>query len=107
MEIDDLDDLSYDVEQDGQLVRRQLDRRVVEHRGWATAIYLYQELDPRTETWRPARAAVVRFRRQHDRWRKHAAITIGSAAVAEALASALAGWFGEAGPAALTDDDDA
>jgi hypothetical protein len=98
MDVDDLDEISYDVEQDGRLVRRQLDRRVVEHRGWATALYLYQELDLETEAWRPPRAVLMRFRRQHDRWRKHAAITIGTPAVADLIAGALTGWFAGAEP---------
>jgi hypothetical protein len=105
MDLADLDELSYDLEEDGRLIRRQLDRRVVEHRGWATVVVLYQELDARTDAWRPPRAVVMRFRRQHDRWRKHAAITIGSAAVGEAIALALTAWFQPGGPAAASDDE--
>ncbi len=93
--VDDPADLSYDLEDDGRLVRRQLDRRIWTGGGWATAIYRFEELDPATETWRPARAAIVRFRKLHGGWKRHAAINL-SAAIAHELGPTLAAWFAEA-----------
>lgn len=99
---DDPDELSYDLEDDGRLVRRQLDRRIWTTGGWATGIYRYQELDPTTGDWKPARAAVVRFKKLHGGWKRHAAINL-SGAIAHELGPVLASWFGSPGPG---DDDD-
>ncbi|MEZ4398552.1 MAG: hypothetical protein R3B06_00930 [Kofleriaceae bacterium] len=99
--LDDPADFTFELEADGRLVRRQLARRLWEHRGWATGLYHYQELDPATEAWRPARAALIRFRKVGGGWRKHAAINL-PAAVAAAVGPTLTGWFPDADPA---DDD--
>lgn len=98
--MEDLSDLTYDLEDDGQEVRRELGRRVWEQGGWATALFHVEELDRKTGAWR-RRAALVRFRKQHGAWKRHAAINL-SAAVAHALGEALAGWF----PAADGDASD-
>jgi len=91
---DDPADLSYDLEEDGQLVRRQLDAKIWTRGGWATAIYRFDELDGATGAWKPARAALVRFRKVHGGWKRHAAINL-SGAVAHELGPTLVGWFGE------------
>lgn len=99
--LDDPDELTYDLEDDGRLVRRQLDRRLWTRGAWATGIYRFEELDPATGAWRPARAALVRFRKLHGGWKRHAAINL-SAAVAGELGATLARWFAEG----ATDDAD-
>ncbi len=91
--MDDLDELRFDVEQDGRLVRRELDRRVLERGGWATALFLYQDLDPTTETWKPAKLTLMRFRRVRDQWRKHASFNLNGGPQLDLLRDALAAWF--------------
>jgi hypothetical protein len=93
-----VDDLSYDWEEDGRQVRRELDRRVLSRGGWPTVMYLYQELDPATDAWRPAKVALVRYQSRRGMLRKHASITLGEARSLE-LASALETWFGAAAKA--------
>lgn len=90
--MDDLDDLRWDLEEDGRQVRRELDRRVVEKGGWATAVYLYEELDPRTEDWH-RKLTLVRWRRVHDQWRKHASFNLTDPDQATMLRDALSAWF--------------
>ena len=41
----ELDEVTYDLEVDGEQVRRQLHRQVWEQRGWATVAIVYQEKD--------------------------------------------------------------
>ncbi len=91
--MDDLDDLRWDLEDDGRLVRREVDRRVIEKGAWATALYLYEELDPRTEAWGPRKLTLVRWRRVQDQWRKHASFNVTDTEQAELLRDALAAWF--------------
>jgi hypothetical protein len=89
--LDDPDELTYDLEEDGTLVRRQLDRRLWTRGAWATGVYRYQELD-RDGAWEPPRAALVRFQKVHGGWKRHAAINL-SPDVAVELAATLAAWF--------------
>lgn len=91
--MEDLGDIRWDWEEDGRLVRRELDRRIFERGGWATALFLYQELDLETDAWRPARVAIVRFKKARGLWHKHAAWNLAGADEAREVAAALGGWF--------------
>jgi|SRR5882757_3694048 len=90
MLIGELDDVTYDLEVDGELVRRTLHRRVWERGAWATVAIAFQERAP-DGTWKPAKLAVLRLQRTRGAWKKRAAITLrGEEAVA--LGETLAGW---------------
>ncbi|HET9625716.1 MAG TPA: hypothetical protein VFP84_30335 [Kofleriaceae bacterium] len=90
MLIGELDDVTYDLEVDGELVRRTVHRRVWERAGWATVAIAFQERAP-GEAWKPAKLALIRLQRTRGAWKKHAAITLGGAE-ASALGEALASW---------------
>ena len=90
MNLADLDEVQYDLEVDGEPVRRQLARQIWEDRGWATVAVAFQERDPGGE-WKPAKVAVLRFRRIHEVWKKQSGITL-ALDDARALAAAIAGW---------------
>jgi hypothetical protein len=75
MLVADLDEVTYDLEVDGELVRRTLQRRVWERGAWATVAIAYQERDPEG-AWKPAKLALIRLQRVRDAWKKHAAINL-------------------------------
>ena len=102
--VDDPDDLRYDLEEDGRLVRRELDRACWRAGGWATLAIRYADLDPATEAWRPPRVAVLRLRKLRGRWRIHATVPLPGP-VAHALGAALAGWFPTGGEGGSDGDD--
>jgi hypothetical protein len=90
MVVAELDEVAYDLEIDGEQVRRQLHRQVWEQHGWATVAIVYQERD-REGGWKPARLALIRLQRVREAWKKHAAITLdGDAALA--LAGSIESW---------------
>ena len=90
MNIADLDEVQYDLEVDGDQVRRQLARKIWEQRGWATVAVAFQEREPGGE-WKPAKVALLRFRRIHEVWKKQAGITLALDEARE-LADTIAGW---------------
>ena len=90
MLIGDLDEVTYDLEVDGELVRRTLHRRVWHRGAWATVAIAFEERGP-DAVWKPAKLALIRLQRVRDAWKKHAAITLrGSDAVS--LAETLSEW---------------
>src|ERR1051325_6942237 len=85
-----LDDVTYDLEVDGEEVRRTLQRRVWQHGGGPTVAIAYQERSAGGD-WKPAKLALIRLQRVRDAWKRHAAITLrGGDALA--LAATLDGW---------------
>jgi len=102
---DALDELSYDQEDDGVLVREQLDRVVLARGSWATVMFLFRELDRTSGAWRAPKMAIVRFQKWRGGYRKHAAFNVASAEQARELAEVLARWTPRLSDAA--DDNDA
>jgi len=100
MVVAELDEVTYDLEVDGEEVRRQLHRRIFERRGWATVAVAYQEKDA-AGGWKAPKLAILRFQRVGDAWKKHALVTL-SGTDAAALAASLTEWRLSGG-----DDDDA
>jgi hypothetical protein len=90
MLIAELDDVTYDLEVDGEAVRRTLQRRVWQRGAWATVAIAYQERAAGGD-WKPARLALIRLQRVRDAWKKHAAITLGGGD-ALALGQTLDSW---------------
>jgi hypothetical protein len=94
MTVDDLDLVQYDLEQDGVQVREQLARRVWEKAGWATVAISFRERD-RGGEWKPAKLALLRFRRLDEMWKKQASLTLAGGDAAD-LGAALREWFATA-----------
>jgi len=92
--VGDLDEVQYDLEQDGMQVREQLARRVWEKAGWATVAISYRERDKDGE-WKEPKLALLRFRRLDEMWKKQASLTLAGADAAE-LGAALREWFATA-----------
>lgn len=90
MTIAELDEIDYDLEVDGEQVRRQLARQIFEDRGWATVAVAFQERDAAGE-WKPPKVALLRFRRIHEVWKKQALITL-ALDDARALAGTITSW---------------
>jgi hypothetical protein len=88
--VSDLDEVDYDLEVDGEQVRRTVHRKVFERGGWATVAIAFEERG--AEGWKPARLALIRMQKVHDRWKKHAAVML-SADEARDLGTAFASWF--------------
>ena len=91
MNVADLDEVQYDLEQDGMQVREQLSRRVWEKAGWATVAISYRERD-KEGGWKEPKLALLRFRRLDEMWKKQASLTLAGADAAE-LGAALREWF--------------
>ena len=104
-----LDEISYDYEEDGKLVRKEVAREVLTKGGWATMMFLFQELDKKTEDWRPPKVAIVRYKKWNGNYRKQSGFNISSEKQARQIIASLENWYGEGGAAAGggVDDDDA
>jgi hypothetical protein len=103
MRVAELDEVTYDLEVDGEEVRRTLHRRVWERGAWATVAIAYEERGADGD-WKPAKLALIRLQRVRDAWKKHAAITLRGGDALE-LAAAIEGWREALAGAPAGDDD--
>ncbi len=93
MLVAELDEVTYDLEVDGEQVRRVLHRKVMERGAWATVAMVYEERAS-DGSWKPGKLALIRLQKVRDAWKKHAAITLGGGD-AVALAETISTWRGE------------
>jgi hypothetical protein len=80
MTVNELDEIQYDMEVDGNVVRRQVSRKIWEHRGWATVMVLFEE--KRGEDW-VGKLAIFRMRKRGEGWQQHALVTLPGAVATE------------------------
>ena len=95
-----LDDLSYDYEDEGKLVRKEVNRAVLSKGAWATVMFLYQELDRKTESWGPPKVSIVRFKKSGGVYRKQSSFNISSEKQARQIVEVIEKWYAEVGPQA-------
>lgn len=103
-----LDELSYDYEDEGKLVRKEVDRAVLSKGAWATLMFLYQELDRQKEAWREPKIAIVRFKKSGGNYRKQSSFNISSQRQARQIVENIEKWYGAAkeGAAEAAPEDD-
>lgn len=89
----ELDELTVNYEEEGVLVRKELERVYLSKGAWATVLFRYQEMNPQTGGYRSPKAMIVRFRKVKGVYRKQSSFTISSAKQALALAEILQRWF--------------
>jgi hypothetical protein len=89
-----LEELSYDYEDEGKLVRKEVDRAVLSKGAWATLMFLYQELDRQKEEWREPKIAIVRFKKSGGSYRKQSSFNISSQRQARQIVENIEKWYG-------------
>jgi hypothetical protein len=104
-----LEEVSYNYEDEGKLVRKEVDRAVLSKGAWATLMFLYQELDRKTEVWREPKIAIVRFKKSGGSYRKQSSFNISSEKQARQIVANIEKWYGDKkdGGGDAGDDDDA
>ena len=88
-----IDDISYDYEEDGLLVRKQLEKQVLSKGSWTTIMFLYQELDKKTEQWRAPKVAIVRYKKWNGVYRKQSGFNISSEKQARQIMETMERWY--------------
>jgi hypothetical protein len=89
-----LDELTYDYEDEGKLVRKEMNRAVLSKGAWATIMFLYQDLDRKTEQFREPKVAIVRFKKSNGVYRKQSSFNISSERQARQIVSTIEQWYG-------------
>jgi hypothetical protein len=90
-----VDDLSIEYEEDGQVLVKQLDKKVLTKGAWSTVIYRYQDWDKRKEEYSPDRYTIRRYQKRNGEYFQKSKFNISSKDQATQLIAALQEWIGE------------
>jgi hypothetical protein len=88
-----LDELTYDYEDEGVLVRKEIDRAVLTKGSWATVMFLFQELDKAKGKFRAPKMAIVRFKKARGAYRKQSSFNISNEKQARQIAQVFEQWY--------------
>ena len=90
-------EVSYNYEDEGKLVRREVKKEILTKGAWATVMFLYQELDRQSETWGEPKVSIVRFKKSGGVYRKQSSFNISSEKQARQIVEVIEKWYGKPG----------
>src|SRR5687768_13439364 len=102
-----LDELTYNYEDEGTLVRKELDKVVLTKGSWATLMFLYQELDKATQKFRAPKIAIVRFKKFKGSYRKQSSFNVSSEKQARQITEVFEKWYAKMAEATGGDGEEA
>src|ERR1043165_4532266 len=88
-----LEELTYNYEDEGVLVRKELDKTVLTKGSWATVMFLYQELDKASGKFRAPKMAIVRFKKFKGAYRKQSSFNVSSEKQARQITQVFESWY--------------
>ena len=105
-----IDEVTYNYEDEGKLVRRELKKEVLTKGAWATVMFLYEEMDRKTEKWGDPKISIVRFKKFNGQYRKQSSFNISSRKQADQIVDVITRWYKDVassdGAAAPADEGD-
>lgn len=89
-----IDDITINYkDESGKLVVKEVDKEVLSKGSWSTIIFLYQELDPRSEQYGEPKATIRRYRKSSGQFRQQSKFNISSKKQAIQISQILTRWF--------------
>ena len=78
---------------EGNEVVRELDKEILTRGAWTTIMFLYEELDPRTNGFSGPKVTIRRYKKVRGEFRQQSKFNISSAKQAIVIADTLKRWF--------------
>jgi len=91
-----IDQLTVNWEEEGELKVKELKKHVLSKGAWATLMFLYQEMDPKTKEYREPKVSIRRYKKRNDQYVYQSKFNISSAAQGHEIARVIGEWFPKA-----------
>lgn len=93
--VSEVNDLTVNYEEDGVLVVKELDKKILSKGAWSTVIYRYQDWDKVKNDYGPDRYTIRRYQKRNGEYMQKSKFNISSKDQALSLIEALRGWISE------------
>ena len=90
-----IDELTIHYEEDGQVLRKELEKEVLSKGSWTTIMYLYQDLDRRKGEYGPHKVSIRRYQKRDGVYNQRSKFEISSPAQGRAVCAKLLDWYPE------------
>lgn len=97
---DSIDDLTVEMEEDGRIIVKELDKRVLSKGAWTTIIFRYQQWQPKTEDYGPDKYAIHRYQKSGGEYKRRSKFNISSPDQARKIIEILSQWLDDEGDSA-------
>ena len=88
-----IDELTIHYEEDGKVLRKELAKEVLSKGSWTTIMYLYQDLDRKTEEYGRHRVSIRRYQKREGTFLQRSKFEVSSPAQARAICNKIQDWF--------------
>lgn len=88
----DVNELSVNYEEEGVLVVKELDKKILSKGAWSTVIFRYQDWDKAKNDYGPDRYTIRRYQKRNGEYMQKSKFNISSRDQARSLIEALQGW---------------
>ena len=92
-----VEDLTVNWEEDGELRVKEVSKHCLSKGSWATVMFLFQEMDPKTKDYRAPKIGVRRYRKLKGEYKYQSKFNISSEKQALEMVDIIQDWFGEEG----------
>ncbi len=90
-----VDELTIQYEEDGKVLRKQLDKEVLSKGSWTTIMFLYQDLDRKSGEYGPHKVSIRRYQKRDGSYLPRSKFEISSPRQALAIREKIGNWFPE------------
>jgi len=90
-----VDDLSIEYSEDGQVLVKQLDKKVLTKGAWSTVMYKFQDWNKAKEEYGPPKFTIRRYQKRNGEYFQKSKFNISSVAQAQSIIDALQEWIAE------------
>jgi len=90
-----IDELSIEYVEDEKIIVKQIEKEVLTRGNWTTIMYLYQEMDKKTEEYGATKVSIRRYQKRNGVFRQQSKFNISSAKQAHAICAILKTWYPE------------
>lgn len=91
--ISDVNDLTVNYEEDGVLVVKELDKKILSKGAWSTVVFRYQDWDKAKNDYGPDRYTIRRYQKRNGEYIQKSKFNISSKDQAQSLIEALQNWI--------------
>jgi len=94
---DKVEDLTVNFnDDDGTLLCREMDKKVLTKGTWSTLMFMYQDFDKAKGDFKAPKYAIRRYQKQNGEYKLKSKFAISSNAQAKQIVDILSGWIGGA-----------
>ena len=91
-----VDEITISFEEEGLLVREELDKVILSRGAWTTILFKYREMDRARTDYGPVAFSVRRYKKTGGEYKQQSKFNISNGEQGRRIAEALLGWIGDA-----------